>query len=194
MYLIIILISFFSLKATAISVALFDHQIDKKFNLEHRISNYNASISSSNNHSSHLLCGLKPKIKLYLYPFLEYKNNEVYFKFLKEAIQKSVDYIWIPSSSSISSEKELALLTIAKNKNIKIITSAGNESTNLELNPRYPCSYKLDNIVCIQTQEKFSNYTPKSYKIKDSSLLDCDGKLQKGTSQATVIYLNQLLN
>lgn len=53
--------------------------------------------------------------------------------------------------------EELSIQSNLKSKGILLVTAAGNESTNNDTSPRYPCNYNLDNIICVASTDRFDN-------------------------------------
>ena len=53
---------------------------------------------------------------------------------------------------------------LKEQKDVFFVVSAGNESSNLDEHPKYPCSYDLENVLCVGSVDKthkiseFSNY------------------------------------
>lgn len=70
-------------------------------------------------------------------------------KALRYAIDNKADIINYSGGGSGSSIEELELLKEAESKGIIVVSAAGNESKDIDINPYYPASYKLSNIITV---------------------------------------------
>ncbi len=88
-------------------------------------------------------------------------------------------------------------LSYAREKGVLVIASAGNNGSDLDVSPYYPCSYDLDNIVCAGGSDKndelsyFSSYGAKTVDLMApasdilSTIPGGNYNLSNGTSLAT---------
>jgi len=58
------------------------------------------------------------------------------------------------SDYSYAEEKTIQDL---RNRGILFIAAAGNDATNNDVSPFYPCNYNLDNIICVASTDKYDN-------------------------------------
>lgn len=123
-------------------------------------------------------------------------NNQFYISDIVKAINfatfNNIKIINASFSSSGSSESEKAAIAKFRDAGGLFVAAAGNRGLNVESNPAYPCSYSLDNIICVAATDyfdrkaSFSNYgsvsvdvgapgdniystLPGSYGIKDGT-------------------------
>lgn len=52
---------------------------------------------------------------------------------------------------------EYTSLKALNDRKIIMVTAAGNEETNNEINPFYPCNYNLENIICVAASDSYDN-------------------------------------
>lgn len=103
-----------------------------------------------------------------------------YAEFDNAALLKCADYITdlkdrgidirivnFSAGGSLYSELERDLIVELGQKGILVIVPAGNDGKNLDYFPLYPCSYGLDNLICVASTDRndnlsyFSNYGSK---------------------------------
>ena len=135
-------------------------------------------------------------ISKYVFPFnsadvyrrkmaVEEINNKIADSFLW-AINHGATVINFSSEDvSMRSDKIYKVIKNAQKKNVLFVVSAGNDGQNLDKNPVYPCSYKLDNLICVGSvtksgkRESFSNFGERVAAYEVGSFED---GLVKGTS------------
>lgn len=131
-------------------------------------------------------------------------NNSL--RALKYAIDNNADVINYSGGGSGASTEELELLKEAESKGIIVVSAAGNESKDIDINPYYPASYKLSNIITVASlgadgkllQE--SNYGRKTVDIavpgEDilSSLPGNKHGYLTGTSQSTAFVASMVVS
>jgi thermitase len=69
------------------------------------------------------------------------------------AINAGAQVINLSSVSVIESIKLYTVIKKAQAQNVVFVVSAGNESQNLDTNPVYPCSFHLENVICVGAKE-----------------------------------------
>jgi len=78
---------------------------------------------------------------------------------------------------------------LKEQKDVFFVVSAGNEGSDLDENKKYPCSYKLDNVLCIGSvgkSNKLSNFSNYGKNVFAYTLGEYSDELQ-GTSFSTPI-------
>lgn len=199
---ILILIIIFSNTVWSQSVLVVDTGIDTthSFLREYKIKQ-DILDTPEKDHGTHLACILvkglnKDSINIHSINYEKKSIPEI----LKAIHNKKYDYVLYSIGGVLSQNKEKVIFEkiIRNNENVKIITSAGNNSKNLDIEPYYPCSYDINNIVCIGNYEKYSNYGRKVTKIKSPKIFESCSfnnsfKKMQGTSQSSSYYLNNLI-
>lgn len=171
------------------------HDYIKKYNIKQSVNKI------ENDHGTHLFCIVFKDInpKKYIITSINYKKESLdsIYKKLKDI---SFSYVLYASGGDKYQKKEEELIDkiIKNNKNVKIITSSGNNKKNLDSIKYFPCSYDKENITCIGNFQEYSNYGSKVLKIKsplnfESCSLNNSFSIKKGTSQTAAFYLNKLL-
>lgn len=172
-YFLIILLT--SLNVSAQTVAVIDTGIDlkhkgfknhlikdKKDGLQaYDFVNNTRKMKDKQGHGTHvagIIVLQNPKIKIIPLKFsdqgearkFDYIGEHLrYLKALEMAIGLEVDVINISSTHSLSSFKEQELLKKALEKKIIVMVASGNDNKNLTESPEYPCSYDLENVICV---------------------------------------------
>ena len=52
---------------------------------------------------------------------------------------------------------EESVIRELRDRGILFVTAAGNEATNNDVSPTYPCNYSLDNIICVASTDRYDN-------------------------------------
>lgn len=217
---IFILCLFFGWNASAKTIVLLDTGIKvnkeyKKYILK-QIDMTKSGLEDYDGHGTHLFgllidFGKSPKNKVISIKIGKINPTFVdYLLGLREAINLNPDIINISfvhqGNKTVSEELiliENMLLKNAESKKIKIVVAAGNNSENLDENPRYPCSYSFKNIYCVGSKSSdgkisdFSNYG-KSVKYWENGEtvvsfdLENSVTIFSGTSQSAAKFSNKL--
>tara|TARA_Y100000034_G_C6909085_1_gene422951 strand:- start:2292 stop:2978 length:687 start_codon:yes stop_codon:yes gene_type:complete len=110
-------------------------------------------------------------------------DHNIYLSF-KKAIELKANIINF--SSSIEKDRLYIREIIRDNPEVIFIVSAGNMSRNLDLEKNYPCSYKYKNVICVGSNDEYSNYgNDVDFKYKSIE--------HKGTSFLTFKALGPIL-
>ncbi len=127
-------------------------------------------------------------------------------KALRFAIDNKADVINYSGGGTGASIEEFELLKEAESKGIIIVSAAGNDSSDIDLNPYYPASYKLSNIVTVASLDskgklsQESNYGHNTVDIAApgedvlSSLPGNRHGYLTGTSQATAYITSMIVS
>jgi subtilisin family serine protease len=91
------------------------------------------------------------------------KYIDEFADYVQWSIDSGAEVINLSSISLIESPKLYNVIKHAQDKNIVFVVSAGNEDRDLDKYPAYPCSFKLDNVICVGALESgvkasYSNY------------------------------------
>ncbi len=103
-------------------------------------------------------------------------------KAFKFAIDNKVDIINYSGGGKRPHERELRILQKASQKNILVVTAAGNYSLNLDLkkNNYFPASYNLKNIISVGANDNISTILPYSNYGKKTVHIYAPGHRIKG--------------
>jgi len=217
---IFILCLFFGWKVSSKTIVLLDTGVNinkeyKKYILK-QIDMTKSGIEDSDGHGTHLfglLIDFGKSQKNKVISIKIGKTNPIFVDYLlglREAIDLNPDIINISfvhhGTKTVVEELiliEKMLLKNAESKKIKVVVAAGNDSENLDENPRYPCSYTYKNIYCVGSENSdkkisdFSNYG-KSVKYWENGenvvSFDLENSviIHSGTSQSAARFSNKL--
>lgn len=81
---------------------------------------------------------------------------------IKYAVDNNVDIINFSGGGALPSRDEYAALLQAQKKNIWVVTAAGNEGHNSDVDGFYPASYGLKNIIAVGSTDSFGLRLPSS--------------------------------
>lgn len=90
---------------------------------------------------------------------------------MEYAIDKNADIILTPFSSTESSELLLQAIERAQQKNILVVASAGNDTDDNDVTPKYPASYEAENVISVAALNSkgamttYSNYGRRSVDV-----------------------------
>lgn len=117
------------------------------------------------------------------------------------AMDKNVDIILTPFSSTESSPLLLEAIERAQQKNILIVASAGNEADDNDVTPKYPASYEVENVLSVAALDSkgaltnYSNYGRHSVDVGapgvNIATTDIDGYNSnwEGSTSAAAAYV-----
>ena len=155
-------------------IKVFNGKLNKSnYGVDYSAGLFNRTPKDVHGHGTHvsaIISAINPNIEIlslkYYNPMLSGAQNfTASLKCMKYAIDMGVDIINYSGGGPMSNREELKLLLEAKEKNILVISAAGNEKSNLDIkgNDYYPASYGLDNIITVGAVNNFGN------KITDSN-------------------------
>lgn len=192
--------------ANNINILMLDTGIDLShdfFKSENIVIKQDRNEIIKDDHGTHLACILLKDIKdksISLHS-INYRNKNI--GYIKKYVKKvKFDFVLYSSGEYDYNQAEDDILNfiINKNKNVKIIISAGNNSQNINNKKYYPCelSKKYSQIKCIGNSSNYSNYGDHVIKYNSPHEYEsCTFKnkyiIKKGTSQAAAFYLNNII-
>lgn len=125
-------------------------------------------------------------------------NIDRFIAAIRYAIDLKVDYINISGGGPYAYQEEKEAINKALEKGIKIISAAGNNHSDLDVNPYYPAYYSgkvyvVGNGVDEEHKAPTSNYGHRVNLWRDGQNQTAYGITNTGTSQATAIFTGELI-